>query len=69
MFVRVDRSAKEMEIVAESVDLLSKPKAKSELWKYFGLRADEKGQPVENGQAVVRYVDVLLLLEVVTRRI
>lgn len=36
------------------MDLISKPKGKSIVWMYFGLKADEKGQPLNSREAVCR---------------
>ncbi|RVE76347.1 hypothetical protein OJAV_G00009360 [Oryzias javanicus] len=36
------------------MDLICKPKGKSAVWMYFGLKADEKGQPLKNSEAVCR---------------
>ncbi|KAF7216507.1 E3 SUMO-protein ligase ZBED1 isoform X3 [Nothobranchius furzeri] len=36
------------------MDLVSKPGAKSAVWMYFGLKADENGQPVKNNKAICR---------------
>ena len=35
-------------------EILLKPKAKSELWQYFGLRTDKNGKPVNDRQAVYK---------------
>ncbi|XP_047434474.1 uncharacterized protein LOC125004127 isoform X2 [Mugil cephalus] len=36
------------------MDLISKPRGKSTVWLYFGLKADEKGQPLDSGGAICR---------------
>ncbi|CAJ1052952.1 uncharacterized protein LOC117815987 isoform X4 [Xyrichtys novacula] len=36
------------------MDLISKPRGKSIVWMYFGLKADEKGQPLNSREAVCR---------------
>uniref|UniRef100_A0A8C5HEJ0 Uncharacterized LOC114468642 n=2 Tax=Gouania willdenowi TaxID=441366 RepID=A0A8C5HEJ0_GOUWI len=34
--------------------LVNKPRSKSHVWLYFGLKADEHGQPLNSGEAVCR---------------
>ncbi|XP_037327391.2 uncharacterized protein LOC119217666 isoform X2 [Pungitius pungitius] len=36
------------------MDLVSKPRSKSVVWLYFGFKADDKGQPVNNGEVICR---------------
>lgn len=43
------------------MDLVSKPRAKSLVWMYFGLKADDKGQPLHNGQVVCRLCRKIVL--------
>lgn len=37
-----------------NMDLICKPKGKSIVWMYFGLKADEKGQPLNSNEAICR---------------
>lgn len=39
---------------SRSMDLISKPRGKSSVWLYFGLKADENGQPLNSGGAICR---------------
>ncbi|XP_069386598.1 uncharacterized protein [Paralichthys olivaceus] len=43
------------------MDLISKPRSKSIVWLYFGLKADEKGQPLNSGEAVCRLCRKIVL--------
>ncbi|XP_041790448.1 uncharacterized protein LOC121604870 isoform X2 [Chelmon rostratus] len=43
------------------MDLISKPRSKSLVWMYFGLKADEKGQPLNSGEAVCRLCRKIVL--------
>lgn len=36
------------------MDLINKPRSKSSVWMYFGLKADEKGQPLNPGEVICR---------------
>ena len=37
---------------SDDVQIVDKPGTKSQIWKYFGLHADQNGKPVNNGIAV-----------------
>lgn len=41
--------------------LIAKPKAKSLVWMYFGLKADSKGRPLNNGQCICRLCRKIVL--------
>ncbi|XP_059199467.1 uncharacterized protein LOC131979472 isoform X2 [Centropristis striata] len=43
------------------MDLISKPRSKSSVWLYFGLKADDKGQPLNSGEAVCRLCRKIVL--------
>lgn len=43
------------------MDLISKPRSKSIVWLYFGLKADEKGRPLNTGEAVCRLCRKIVL--------
>lgn len=43
------------------MDLVSKPRSKSIVWLYFGLKADERGQPLNSGEAVCRLCRKIVL--------
>ncbi|XP_019129415.2 uncharacterized protein LOC104922949 isoform X3 [Larimichthys crocea] len=43
------------------MDLICKPRSKSIVWLYFGLKADEKGQPLNSGEAVCRLCRKIVL--------
>ncbi|XP_069573884.1 uncharacterized protein [Brachyistius frenatus] len=43
------------------MDLVSKPKSKSIVWLYFGLKADERGLPLNTGEAVCRLCRKIVL--------
>ncbi|XP_036964875.1 uncharacterized protein LOC119025416 isoform X3 [Acanthopagrus latus] len=43
------------------MDLISKPRGKSIVWLYFGLKADDKGQPLNSGEAVCRLCRKIVL--------
>ncbi|KAL7404403.1 hypothetical protein ABVT39_014211 [Epinephelus coioides] len=43
------------------MDLITKPRSKSIVWMYFGLKADEKGQPLNSGEAVCRLCRKIVL--------
>ncbi|XP_029360102.1 uncharacterized protein LOC115044903 isoform X2 [Echeneis naucrates] len=43
------------------MDLVSKPRGKSIVWMYFGLKADEKGQPLNSGEAICRLCRKIVL--------
>ncbi|KAM9857662.1 uncharacterized protein ACBR49_001273 [Aulostomus maculatus] len=43
------------------MDLISKPRSKSTVWLYFGLKADEKGQPLNSGEAICRLCRKIVL--------
>uniref|UniRef100_A0A3B4V951 Uncharacterized LOC111229441 n=2 Tax=Seriola dumerili TaxID=41447 RepID=A0A3B4V951_SERDU len=43
------------------MDLISKPRSKSIVWLYFGLKADEKGQPLNSGEAICRLCRKIVL--------
>lgn len=43
------------------MDLVSKPRSKSIVWMYFGLKADEKGQPLNSGEAICRLCRKIVL--------
>uniref|UniRef100_A0A8D3AL83 BED-type domain-containing protein n=1 Tax=Scophthalmus maximus TaxID=52904 RepID=A0A8D3AL83_SCOMX len=43
------------------MDLISKPRSKSIVWLYFGLKADEKGQPLNSVEAVCRLCRKIVL--------
>lgn len=43
------------------MDLITKPRSKSIVWLYFGLKADEKGQPLNHGEAVCRLCRKIVL--------
>lgn len=43
------------------MDLVSKPRSKSLVWLYFGLKADEKGQPLNSGEAICRLCRKIVL--------
>ncbi|KAF7663158.1 hypothetical protein LDENG_00216870 [Lucifuga dentata] len=36
------------------MDLIAKPRSKSSVWLYFGLKADEKGRPLNSGEVICR---------------
>lgn len=42
------------EQAAQNMDLISKPRGKSTVWMYFGLKADETGKPMNTDRAVCR---------------
>lgn len=42
------------EKAAQNMDLISKPRGKSTVWMYFGLKADERGKPMNTDRAVCR---------------
>lgn len=44
-----------------NMDLITKPRSKSIVWLYFGLKADEKGQPLNSGEAVCRLCRKIVL--------
>ncbi|XP_018556549.1 uncharacterized protein LOC108900151 isoform X2 [Lates calcarifer] len=44
-----------------NMDLITKPRSKSVVWMYFGLKADEKGQPLNSGEAVCRLCRKIVL--------
>lgn len=44
-----------------NMDLISKPRSKSIVWMYFGLKADEKGQPLNSGEAICRLCRKIVL--------
>lgn len=43
------------------MDLISKPRTKSSAWLYFGLKADEKGQPLNSEEAICRLCRKIVL--------
>lgn len=43
------------------MDLISKPRSKSLVWMYFGLKADEKGQPLRTDEAICRLCRKIVL--------
>ncbi|XP_023189481.1 uncharacterized protein LOC111608616 isoform X1 [Xiphophorus maculatus] len=43
------------------MDLISKPRSKSVVWTYFGLKADEKGQPLNTGEVICRLCRKIVL--------
>ncbi len=43
------------------MDLISKPRGKSVVWLYFGLKADERGQPLNSGEAICRLCRKIVL--------
>ncbi|XP_031720659.1 uncharacterized protein LOC116392948 isoform X3 [Anarrhichthys ocellatus] len=43
------------------MDLISKPRSKSIVWLYFGLKADDKGQPLNSGEAICRLCRKIVL--------
>ncbi|XP_029931992.1 uncharacterized protein LOC115376433 isoform X2 [Myripristis murdjan] len=43
------------------MDLISKPRSKSTVWMYFGLKADERGQPLNSGEAICRLCRKIVL--------
>lgn len=43
------------------MDLVSKPRSKSIVWMYFGLKADERGQPLNSGEAICRLCRKIVL--------
>ena len=43
------------------MDLICKPRSKSTVWLYFGLKADEKGQPLNSGEAICRLCRKIVL--------
>lgn len=45
----------------DNMDLVSKPRSKSIVWLYFGLKADERGQPLNSGEAVCRLCRKIVL--------
>lgn len=44
-----------------SMDLIAKPRSKSIVWMYFGLKADDKGQPLNSGEAICRLCRKIVL--------
>ncbi|XP_015243699.1 PREDICTED: uncharacterized protein LOC107093257 isoform X1 [Cyprinodon variegatus] len=44
-----------------NMDLISKPRSKSVVWTYFGLKADENGQPLNSGEAICRLCRKIVL--------
>ncbi|XP_054459888.1 uncharacterized protein LOC129095465 isoform X2 [Anoplopoma fimbria] len=44
-----------------NMDLISKPRSKSIVWLYFGLKADDKGQPLNSGEAICRLCRKIVL--------
>ncbi|XP_029950959.1 uncharacterized protein LOC115391013 [Salarias fasciatus] len=44
-----------------NMDLVTKPRSKSVVWLYFGLKADDKGQPLNNREAVCRLCRKIVL--------
>ena len=38
------------EVDDESLRLVPKPRTKSAIWQYFGLKLDSDGEPMDNGQ-------------------
>ncbi|XP_034044019.1 uncharacterized protein LOC117526108 [Thalassophryne amazonica] len=43
------------------MDLISKPRGKSIVWLYFGLKADENGRPLNSGEAICRLCRKIVL--------
>ncbi|XP_023150324.2 uncharacterized protein LOC111585152 isoform X1 [Amphiprion ocellaris] len=43
------------------MDLIAKPRSKSMVWLYFGLKADDKGQPLNSREAVCRLCRKIVL--------
>ncbi|XP_053711457.1 uncharacterized protein LOC128753631 isoform X1 [Synchiropus splendidus] len=43
------------------MDLVSKPRGKSLVWLYFGLKADERGRPLNSGEAICRLCRKIVL--------
>ncbi|XP_063739574.1 uncharacterized protein LOC134864489 isoform X2 [Eleginops maclovinus] len=43
------------------MDLICKPRSKSVVWMYFGLKADERGQPLNSGEAICRLCRKIVL--------
>lgn len=41
--------------------LICKPRSKSAVWMYFGLKANEKGQPLNTGEAICRLCRKIVL--------
>lgn len=52
---------REEEDLHSNMDLICKPRSKSIVWLYFGLKADEKGQPLNSGEAVCRLCRKIVL--------
>lgn len=46
---------------AADMDLVCKPRSKSIVWLYFGLKADDKGQPLNSGEAICRLCRKIVL--------
>lgn len=44
-----------------NMDLVSKPRSKSTVWLYFGLKADEKGRPLNSEEAICRLCRKIVL--------
>ncbi|KAM4594197.1 E3 SUMO-protein ligase ZBED1-like isoform 1-T1 [Fundulus diaphanus] len=44
-----------------NMDLISKPRSKSVVWTYFGLKADERGQPLNTGEVICRLCRKIVL--------
>ena len=46
---------------SQTSPLLPKPNGKSELWNYFGLRADEEGKAIDDGKVFCKLCRVTVV--------
>ena len=46
---------------SQTSPLLPKPNGKSELWNYFGLRADEEGKAIDDRKVVCKLCRVTVV--------
>lgn len=44
-----------------NMDLVNKPRCKSFVWSYFGLKADERGKPLNSREAICRLCRKIVL--------